>query len=128
MRPRLIHPCAVTLLQVDSAASAVDPITREPVGAVPTVARSLVGQVRETRGERLRMTTAGADATANAAGRVVFEIDALAAAGVTVALGDRITVVAGRAVNWRVLRVEQHAQYRGRPHHLWAFFDDEAAS
>lgn len=127
MRPRLVHPVAVTLVQVDPAASVYDPVTREPVGTPATVERALSGQVRESRGERLRMTQAGADATANASGRVVFDVDALEAAGVAVALGDRITRAGGRAVNWRVLRVEQHAQYRGRPHHLWAFFDDEAA-
>lgn len=126
MRPRLIHPVGVTLRQVDPDAMSFDPTTREPVGPVATVARQLVGQVREARGERLRMTQAGADPTANAAGRVVFDVDALAAAGVAVTLGDRITDVAGRAVNWRVVRIEAHAQYGGRPRHLWVFFDDEA--
>lgn len=127
MRPKLIHPVAVTLVQVDPGATSYDPITREPVGDVATVERALSGQVRESHGERLRMTQGGADATANAAGRVVFDVDALAAAGVAVALGDRITGAGGRAVNWRVVRVEAHAQYRGRARHLWAFFDDEAS-
>lgn len=127
MRPRLVHPVAVTLAQVDPGATDYDPITREPVGEVGLVERALSGQVRESRGERLRMTQGGADATANAGGRVVFDVEALEAAGVSVALGDRITRAGDRAVNWRVVRIEGHAQYRGRARHLWAFFDDEAA-
>ncbi len=126
MRPRLIHPVAVTLVQVNPAAQTIDPITREPIGEVPTRTWQLRGQVKESRGERLRMTGAGADPTANAAGRVVFDLDALAAAGVAVQQGDRVTLTGGRAVDWRVLRVERHATYGGRPRHLWAFFDDEA--
>lgn len=126
MRPRLIHPVAVTLVQVDPGAQSIDATTREPIGDVPTRTHALVGQVKEARGEALRMTGAGASATANAAGHVVFDLGALDAADIVVNVGDHITASAGRTVNWRVVRVERHATYRGRPRHLWAVFDDEA--
>ena len=126
MIPRLIHPIEVVLSQVNRIGTTYDEIFREPVGAVATTTITLQGQLRELRGQSLKQTGAGADPVSNALGRVVFEVAALDAAGVTLHLGDRITSLGGRSVNYRVLRLEDHAHYQGRAWHRWAFYGPES--
>ena len=42
-------------------------------------------------------------------------------------VGDRIVRVAGETTRHRVLRLEDHAHYAGRPWHRWAIFGKEDA-
>jgi hypothetical protein len=127
MRPRLIHPIAVTLEQIDGAATTVDTTFREPVGAPAVRQVTLLGQLREQRGEPLVMTRGGADATSSAMGHVVFEIDTLTAGSIKLHVGDRIVGLAGATVRYRILRLEDHAHYNGRAYHRWAFYGPEDA-
>ena len=86
---------------------------------------TLRGQVKTGRNQALAMTAGGASPIANSDGHVVFEIDALAAAGVTLHVGDVIVSVAGRAVRHRVTHLDDHVTYAGRHWHRWAYFEDE---
>lgn len=126
MIPRLIHPSTVTLEQTTSA-TPVDSDFREPIGAPSTRTVIVNGQVSEQRGQRTVRSAGGESKVSNAAGHIVFEIDALARAGITLHRGDRVTAVGSRtlAPSWRIVRLEEHAQYGGRAWHRWAFFEPE---
>lgn len=131
MTPRLIHPVEVVITQVVEASTVVDSTLREVVGPAVVRTVSVQGQMREARGRALQWTAGGDSSTANTVGHIVFEIDALAqadgGAGVVLRLGDRITSVAGQETNHRVTRIEDHAAYRGRFWHRWAYFSPEDA-
>lgn len=128
MIPRLIHPVEITIVQTTTA-TPVDSDFREPIGTPTTRTVVAQGQVAEQRGQRLQRTPGGETRVSNAMGHVVFEVDALADAGIVLHRGDRITTVAGRVLSpaWRVVRIEDHAQYGGRAWHRWAFFEAEDA-
>lgn len=125
MIPRLIHPVDVVLAQVNAGGTTVDAVYEQPAGPVATTPVTVRAQVKTAKGQSLRMTPGGASAVPQTEGHLVCEIDALDAAGVTLHVGDRITSVAGRAVNHRVTRLEDHAVYSGRAYHRWAFFTPE---
>lgn len=126
MTPRLIHPVTVQVEQVSAAT--IDADFGEPIGAVTRVARTLTAQVKLSRGNGLRQGGAGADPLANAVGHLVFEIDALAAAGVTLHLGDRITRLGTEVVDYRVLALEDRAPYGARFFHRYAVFGPETSA
>lgn len=128
MRPRLIHPVEVVIEQVDADATVVDPDFEQPVGAVVREPVTLHAQQRLTRGNVLRQGAAGADPLSNAVGHLVFEIDALTAAGVTLRVGDRITRIGTEALDYRVLALEDRAPYSGRFWHRYAVFGPERAA
>lgn len=125
MIPRLIHPVEVVIAQVNGASTTIDADFREPVGNVATTSVTLSGQLAEGRGRSLNMSAGGDTPTANSTGHVVFEIDALTAAGAVLHLGDRITSIAGGAVNHRITRIEDKVHYAGRAWHRWAWFSPE---
>lgn len=123
-----MHPVAVRLAQVDRDATAVDPDFGEPVGEVVRVDVDLVAQVKLSKGPTLRQGAAGADPRADAAGHLVFEIDALTAAGATLRVGDRITRIGAETVDFRVLALEDRAPYAGRFWLRFAVFGPETGA
>ena len=125
MRPRLIHPVEVIVAQVTPGAQTLDTTFEEPIGTPARTSVTLRGQVKTGRNQALAMTAGGASPIANSDGRVVFEIDDLTAAGVTLHVGDVIVSVAGRAVRHRITHLDDHATYAGRHWHRWAYFEDE---
>lgn len=125
MIPRLVHPVDAVIAQVNGAGTTVDPVYEQPAGPVAVTPVTVRAQVKTARGQSLRMTPGGMSAVPNTEGHLVCEIDALAAAGVTLHVGDRITSLAGRTVNHRITRLEDHATYAGRHYHRWAFFEPE---
>lgn len=125
MRPRLIHPVEIVVSQVTPGAQTLDATFEEPIGTPTRANVTLRGQIKTGRNQALAMTAGGASPIANSDGRVVFEIDALAAAGVTLHVGDVIVSVAGRAVRHRVTHLDDHVTYAGRHWHRWAYFEDE---
>lgn len=125
MRPRLIHPVEIVVSQVTPGAQTLDATFEEPIGTPTRANVTLRGQIKTGRNQALAMTAGGASPIANSDGHVVFEIDALAAAGVTLHVGDVIVSVAGRAVRHRVTHLDDHATYAGRHWHRWAYFEDE---
>lgn len=127
MIPRLIHPVEIVVEQVDPALTTIDATFNEPVGTPAVRTVTLSGQIREKSGQELRMRPGGADALANSTGHVVFDIDALEAAGVVLAVGNRIVSVAGAPTKHRVLKIDDHAHYAGRAYHRWAHFHPEDA-
>ena len=68
------------------------------------------------------------DPLSNAVGHLVFEVDALRAAVVTLHVGDRITRIGGVEVDHRVLALEDRAPYAGRFWHRYAVFGPERAA
>lgn len=128
MRPRLIHPVEVVLEQIDADATMVDADFEQPVGEVVREPVTLRAQQRLTRGNLLRQGAAGADPLSNAVGHLVFEIDALAAAGVTLRVGDRITRIGTETLDYRVLALEDRAPYAGSFWHRYAVFGTERAA
>lgn len=128
MIPRLIHPVPVVVRQVNAEATVIDPVFEQPVGAVAHREYRLSGQVSTARGDNVSMTRAGRSDVSTAAGHIVFELAALARAGVELHQGDMIVSVGGAEVAYRILRLEQHAVYAGRAWHLWAFFNPETQS
>jgi hypothetical protein len=128
VRPRLIHPVEVVIAQVDPGATVVDADFEQPVGEVVREPVTLRAQQRLTRGNMLRQGAAGADPLSNAVGHLVFEVDALHAAGVTLHVGDRITRIGGVEVDHRVLALEDRAPYAGRFWHRYAVFGPERAA
>jgi len=125
MIPRLVHPVAVVVEQVDPAAQTIDPVFQQPIGTPAKLTRTLRGQVRTARAQSLQMGAGGAEPTTNSDGHVTFEASALAAAGVTLRAGDVITSEGGFAVRHRILRVEPHGTYGGVHHLVLAFFARE---
>jgi hypothetical protein len=125
MIPRIIQPVTVRVEQVNGPATTVDPVFGEPVGPVARTPIDLPGQVRELRGDALTMTSGGASPLSNAVGRIVFDRLTLEARGVTLHKGDRITAIAGRVVDFRVLRMENHGYYRGAPYLVHAYYGPE---
>ena len=125
MRPRLIHPVEIVVAQVTPGATPLDAAFEEPVGTVARTNVTLQGQVKTAKGQSLQMTPGGASPVANSDGHVVFDIDALTAANVTLHLGDVITSVAGRTVRHRITHLDDHATYGGRHWHRWAYYQDE---
>jgi hypothetical protein len=112
MRPRLIHPVAVEITQIDVAATTLDATWREPVGGAvwrPPVA--LLAQVAHARADRLRMEPTGDRPQAD--GHLTFLAADLTTAGVTLKKGDRITKVAGAVRDWQIVEVRPVGTYDG---------------
>lgn len=126
LNPRLIHPVVVVIEQIDPATQVIDATFRQPVGAPTQVSRTLRGQVKTARAQSLTPTGGGNDTAANSDGHVVFETDALTAAGVTLHQGDVIVSVAGATVRHRITRVEPHGTAGGRHRLMYAYFTRES--
>lgn len=108
--PNLINPVSVTLEQVSAAATIYDPDLEEPIGNVQhATAVSLVGQVRWTSSRDLRVDRAGAKLKAR--GYVVFRVIDLAAKGVSLAVGDRFTLLGAERGRWWINRLVPMAHY-----------------
>ena len=125
MRPRLIHPVPVTVAQVDPTTTTYDATFEQPVGATSRITHALSGQVMMKRGDQVSSTRAGRTDVDTADGHIAFDKQELERAGVTLHQGDLITVIAGEAVAYRILRIEPHAAYAGRFWHLYAFLTAE---
>lgn len=95
--PRLIAPSAVVVEQVNKAATTFDANAREPVRSVArTSAVTLRAQVSWSSNRRLAFKAGGqGGVNTEATGYLVFLRRDLAAAGVTLAEGDKVSSIAG---------------------------------
>ena len=125
LHPRIIHAVTVVVEQINPATQVLDDVFRQPVGTPAKVSRTLRGQVKTARSQSLAPTGGGNNPSANGDGHVVFETDALTAAGVTLHQGDVIVSVAGATVRHRITRVEPHGTAGGRHWLMYAFFTRE---
>lgn len=125
MVPRLIHPVVIVVEQIDAAAQVIDSLFNQPIGAPPKVTRTLRGQVKTARAQSLQPTAGGNSPAANSDGHVAFLVAELAAAGVTLRVGDVITSEGGIAVRHRITRLDPRGTYGGIHHMLFAYFSKE---
>jgi hypothetical protein len=90
--PNLINFVDVTVEQIDKAATIYDPDSREPIqSAARAVPFTIKGRPKWLSSKELQVMDQGA--ADQARGYVLFRVVDLVAQGVTIAIGDRVTVV-----------------------------------
>jgi hypothetical protein len=131
VRPRLVHPISVSLVQIDAEETVQDDDFREPVAdPVWRAPVSLRGQISYARADRLQMGATGD--LGGADGHVVFLADELAMAGITLHKGDRFTAVTTRrsgadvvrAIDYEIIEVRPQGHYPDYQGLTFAFFRD----
>ncbi|MGE5528064.1 MAG: hypothetical protein ACM3X6_02850 [Patescibacteria group bacterium] len=112
MRPRLVHPVACKIQRIDQAATQIDPVFREPVGGTdyqePVEIRA---QVKFSRHAQQNMVPGGDSPLS--AGSLIMEREEYDRLGGFVA-GDKITEIAGEAVDLYLIEVQPAGVYSGR--------------
>lgn len=108
--PNLIHPVVVTLRQINKAGTIQDADALEPVRqAKRNAAVTCLAQVKIEASKVLRFEDGGP--VEGATGTATFRQVDLTAAGITLALGDRISQIGTRAMDVYVIKIEPMGHY-----------------
>lgn len=99
--PNLISPTTITIEQTDQAATRYDSLAREPIKYVKrSSAIELEAQVSWGKSFSARYQAGGQGGTVNdATGYLVFRRTDIAALGVTLKQGDKVTQIGGMTVD-----------------------------
>lgn len=127
----LISPADIVLSQTDKAATVYDDKAREPVKQVARQSEpiEMLAQISWAKSQSVTFKAGGQGGQSQGAkGYLVFSKRQLAEKGVTLRQGDRVTSIAGIAVDV-YLTDEFHAgHFTGVPRHeYWNFADKEPA-
>ena len=108
--PRLLHPVPIELRQLNRSTTAWDDKAREPIGrAIRDKAVVLQAQVMYNR---IELPIADFEGVRHdSKGKLLFRFIDLAAAGVTIARGDKITKIGNRDCDFFVSYFEDAGHY-----------------
>lgn len=112
--PILIHPVAISVLPIDSAATTFDPDTGEVIGRQSTKTQLVInGQLGQDRNESL--ANDGPGPVSKARGYVLFRKVDLDTAGYQIGIGDKFTSFGGQTVDVWVDELKPMGHYPGTP-------------